>query len=233
MNLNWSGQTDTGLTDASGHWYIKTAKKVHQFKSWGRSYQRVTNYVALSAGGVDYFYTCSTTNPITATKGAAGVPAGMGAAHAQLPNPNNRPEINAAIDLLAYLDTYGCSKASLPVVKVFQVDYNASGLPGQLTDDGEYGPNTEVALQNVMDEAQNDAGAGPSEQAPTNCFSPNLPTTPTVDVAPTTAPAPTVQPAITVTGSTIDYTPYVVGGLAAAAAATAAGIYYARKRKKH
>lgn len=159
----------------------------------------------------------------------------------QVQNPNNRPEINAAVDLMAYFATNGCSRASIPVVKMFQVAYNASGLPGQLTEDGEYGPNSQRALQNTLDEAQADAGVGPSEQAPTNCFPEygNVPSVPALDVTPasgggggtTTLPTTTVTSTTTPTSSKSSAALWIIGS-AAAVGATALGVSYYRKRKR-
>jgi hypothetical protein len=154
-------------------------------------------------------------------------------------NPVNRAEINAANDLLAYLATSGCSKASLPVVVAFQNAYNASGLPGQLTLDGQYGPNTQRALQNTLDEAQNDAGAGPSESAPSNCFPEygQEPSIPKLDrpVAPPPAPAPpstTTTTTTTVTGDAAKKSNAGVIIVAATATAVAGTLGY-RYWKKH
>ena len=179
-----------------------------------------------------------------------GVPHWLGAGHPDLgrsdlgaytalPNPQNRPEINAAIDFLAYYDANGCSRSSLPVVTAFQNAYNASGLPGQLTLDGEYGPNSQRALQNVMDEAQADAGAGPSQQAPANCFPEygSVPSIPALDVTPT-SPAPSggsgtyTAPTTTVTGSTTPSNAVLLIGGAAAAVAGGLGYWYYKKHKR-
>ena len=164
---------------------------------------------------------------------------GVGA-YVALPNPQNRPEISAAIDFLAYYDANGCSRSSLPVVVALQNAYNASGLPGQLTTDGEYGPNTQRALQNVMDEAQADAGAGPSQQAPANCFPEygSVPSIPALDVTPA-SPTPATPsgtytaPVTTVTGDTgqSNKAMLLIGG-AVAAVAAGGGYYYWKKHKR-
>ena len=163
---------------------------------------------------------------------------GVGA-YVALPNPQNRPEISAAIDFLAYYDANGCSRASLPVVVALQNAYNASGLPGQLTTDGEYGPNTQRALQNVMDEAQADAGAGPSQQAPANCFPEygQVPSIPVLD-RPAATPAPSgggtyTAPVTTVVGDTgqSNKAMLLIGG-AVAAVAAGGGYYYWKKHKR-
>lgn len=159
-----------------------------------------------------------------------------GGALGAIPNPQNRAEINAAEDLIAYLNYYGCSKTSLPVCKAFQVAYNQSGLPGSLTEDGEYGPNTERALQNTLDEAQNDAGAGPSQQAPANCFPEygGVPSTPALDrpnAAPST-PATPATPVVAPSAAPTSKTPYYIVGGVAAAGIGLLGYAYWRKHKR-
>lgn len=156
-----------------------------------------------------------------------------------LPNPQNRAEISAAIDFLAYYDTNGCSRASLPVVVALQNAYNASGLPGQLSIDGEYGPNSQRALQNIMDEAQADAGSGPSQQAPANCFPEygNVPSIPALD-RPNAATIPpptsgsTTLPTTTVTGGAPNNKAILLVGGAAAAVAGGLGYWYWKKHKR-
>ena len=162
---------------------------------------------------------------------------GIGA-YAALPNPNGRPEISAAVDLLAYFDVNGCSRSSLPVVTAFQNAYNASGLPGQLTLDGEYGPNTQRALQNVMDEAQADAGAGPSQQAPANCFPEygQVPSIPALDRPASTPATPSgtyTAPVTTVVGDTgkKNTAMLLIGGAVAAVAAGGGYLYYKKHRR--
>jgi hypothetical protein len=156
-------------------------------------------------------------------------------AHAALPNPQSRPEISAADDLLAYLDVNACTRDSIPVVASFQVAYNASGLPGQLTANGQYGPNTERALQNTLDEAQGDAGAGPSQSAPANCFGRAVPATPAVDPVgpgptPTTPMAPTTASTNPPSASA---TPYIIGGAVLAGAGLIGYTYWKKKRRGH
>jgi hypothetical protein len=153
-----------------------------------------------------------------------------------LPNPQNRAVINAANDLLASLDS-GAVQGSLPVVSAFQNAYNASGLPGQLTVDGEYGPSSQRALQNAMDQAQADAGAGPSQAAPQNAYSNTESTIPALDptVAPATPGAPGAPGApgsatVVVDTAPPNYVPYAIAGVAAAA--VVAGVVIARRRKK-
>jgi hypothetical protein len=184
-----------------------------------------------SNGGKTFVCYMWTTAP--AAIKVSGVDVGVGA-HAALPNPNNRLEISAADDLLAYFDTNPCTQARVPVVAAFQNAYNASSLPGRLTVDGQYGGNTQRALQNTLDEAQNDAGAGPSQQAPVNCFGMAVPVTPTPDVAPTPAPVVIVPPATNTTTNTTTTTATPWGTIAlVAAAVTGVGLVgYAVAKKK-
>ena len=137
-----------------------------------------------------------------------------------LPNTANRPVITAANDLLDYFNIYPCTQASIGAVSEFQSAYNASGQPGQLTVDGQYGGNTQKALQNVMDLAQADAGAGPSQAAPTNCFGMAVPATPALD--PPTGPSNPLTPPSSVN-------PWLIAG---AVILGGAGIAYAVHLKK-
>jgi len=100
--------------------------------------------------------------------------------------------------------------------------------------DGEYGPNTQRALQNVLD-AIGAANNGPSQAAPTNCF-PELgavPTVPALDVTPTPTPATpaAVMPTVTPPASMASMTPWIIGG-AAVAGAGVVGYAYWRKHKR-
>jgi hypothetical protein len=159
----------------------------------------------------------------------------VGVGAAAPPNPQNRAEINAVTDMIAFFDSNGCTRASLPVVKVFQIAYNQSGLPGRLTEDGQYGGNTERAAQNTLDEAQADAGAGPSQQAPANCFGMAVPATPGLDPAPPPAPHPgggPVTPTTPTTSASSSNTAWWLIGSAAAVGATALGVAYYRKRHR-
>lgn len=152
---------------------------------------------------------------------------------ATLPNPKLRPEVDAAMDLLDYLRGNGCTQASFPACATFQATYNASGLPGRLSVDGQYGGNTMRALQNVMDEAQADAGTGPSQQAPADCFQGN-PTygpeavIPGLDVV-TPTPAPTTT--VVVNPPAPSSPNWLIWG-ALAAGATAIGYTYWKKHHR-
>lgn len=106
-----------------------------------------------------------------------------------LPNPQSEPVIEYANRVLAYFAVNPCTQAQIPDVGLFQAAYNGSGLPGQLTQDSQYGGNTQRALQNVMQKAQNDAGGGPAEAAPQNCFGMAVPDIPALDAV-NPAPAP-------------------------------------------
>ena len=154
-----------------------------------------------------------------------------GAGAVDLQNPNSRPVIDAANTLIDWFQSNACTQASIPAVSQFQTAYNASGLPGTLTVDGQYGGNSQAALQNVMNQAAADAGAGPAQQAPTNCFGMAVPATPALDPTPATPSGPQTLPTIVVTGNPpTDYTPWIIG----AAVAGGAGLvgYAAWKRHK-
>jgi len=148
--------------------------------------------------------------------------------------PGDRTEIAAANGVLAYFDNNPCTRASIPVVADFQRAYNASGLPGSLSVDGQYGPNTQRALQNVIDEAE--AGLGPTQGAPPNCFAATEAPVPAPDVTPV-APATPATPAnpttvvVNPSSTSPNYVPYVVGGVVAAAA-VAGGVILAKRRKR-
>ena len=226
-----------------------SSEEFAQFSCMGMQFMRV---IRPGSGAVTYVWNHPGPIQVTGLKGigrvmkASAAPhwPGLGknndlGAYAALPNPQNRAEINAAIDFLAYYDVNGCSKKSLPVVVALQNAYNASGLPGQLTDDGEYGPNTQRALQNIMDEAQADAGAGPSQQAPANCFPEygNVPSIPALDrpnAAPTSTPGQMTLPVTTITPSesTKPSTATLLVGGAVAAVAGGLGYWYWKKHKR-
>jgi len=168
---------------------------------------------------------------------------GVGDPPPALPNPQGRPEIDAATSLIAYLATNGCTQASIPVCTVFQTAYNTAAAQGtyqgQLTPDGQYGGDTQRALQNVMDQAQADAGAGPSQQAPQNCFaSTNTPyatepAVPALDVTPPAAGGSTSPTTVVVNPApTSNNTALYIGVAAVAVAAVGAGIYVARRRRR-
>lgn len=88
-----------------------------------------------------------------------------------LTNPNNTPEIYAAQQLLDWLSVNGCDRWSdgghhyVQTVADFQQAYNLSGLGPAISTDGDYGGNTQRAMQLVLDTVQPSGG-----QAPENCF---------------------------------------------------------------
>lgn len=108
--------------------------------------------------------------------------------------------------LVAWLNANGCTQSSVSQVSQFQTDYNSSGLPGQLTVDGQYGPNTQAALDAVL---------GTSGTAPTNCFGGTPPATPALDsqTGIQTSSGTTVTPTSNPAGVT-DYSPYIIAGSA-------------------
>jgi hypothetical protein len=74
----------------------------------------------------------------------------------------NAPLAQAATALASYLTTNGCTQDAIPACTTFQSAWNASGLGGQLTVDGKYGPQTQAALAQAL------SGTGTS--APASCF---------------------------------------------------------------
>jgi hypothetical protein len=159
-----------------------------------------------------------------------GKPQGVGAALLQ----GDTTVIAAANGLLAYYDTNTPSQASVPAVSAFQAAYNASGQPGALTVDGQYGPNTQKALQNVIDAAE--AGVGPTQAAPPNAWGTAPPAVPAPDVAPATptGPGTLVLPETTIVGTpTPNYTPWIIGGAVAAGAGLVGYTYWKKHRRGH
>jgi hypothetical protein len=228
QHLSWVVQLSSGVRHAV------TLFGSHQLKV--RRYLRITCSTPQNTHR-DYWYACTYLAVAPTQKTLAGVPLGIGA-HASLPNPINRAEINAANDLLSYFDVNACTRDSIPVVSAFQNAYNASGLPGHLTVNGQYGPNTQRALQNALDEAQNDAGSGPSQPAPDNCFGRSVPAIPAVDPTPTPTPATPSTPTAPTTTTTVatggsSYAPLVIGGFAVAGAALIGYTYWRKKHRGH
>lgn len=137
--------------------------------------------------------------------------------------------LSAADNLMTKFSSTPPSRAVVPEVSAFQSAYNGSGLPGSLTVDGQYGPNTEAALQKVLDLRS------PPQAAPANVFSTAIPSTPAADTPPP-GPNPDAPPAPKPTAPGLDNsssgipTPYIVGGAVLAGAGL---IYWAWSRKKH
>jgi hypothetical protein len=102
--------------------------------------------------------------------------------------------ISAAQDLVNYLNANGCTQSSVSQVSAFQAAYNASGSPGQLTVDGQYGGNSQAALQYILDNAPAAGGGGPTQAAPTNCFGMPVPAIPGLDPTPPPGPSPGPSP---------------------------------------
>lgn len=88
-------------------------------------------------------------------------------------NPNSVPVIQAAQTLLTYLSQNGCSQGYIQEVYDFQNAYNGTGLGPAITADGDYGPNSQAALQLVLNSVTPPAG-----QAPDNCYGLPVPATP-------------------------------------------------------
>lgn len=156
---------------------------------------------------------------------------GLGAV--DLANPSNLPIIDAANAVIDYLNSNGCTQASIPAVATFQTQYNATGQPGQLTVDGQYGGNTQAALQNIINQATADAGAGPAQSAPANCFGMAVPARPALDPPLAGGSSTTITTTTTDTTSTSTmptWAPWLVGGAVVAGAGL---IGYTIWKKKH
>jgi hypothetical protein len=200
---------------------------------------RTTRYLEVTATASQhaqkrYWYDCTTTTTAKASSGASqkslGAPQGIGSALLQ----GDTTIVAAANGLLAYYDTNTPSKANVPAVAAFQQAYNASGMPGALTVDGQYGPDTQKALQNTID--ANEAGLGPTQPAPANAWGAALPAVPAPDVAPATpaGPGTLVLPETTIVGTpTPNYTPWIIGGVAAAGASLVGYTYWKKHRRGH
>jgi hypothetical protein len=142
--------------------------------------------------------------------------------------------VNAAGALLQNLQANGCSRSPVGVVSTFQSAYNNAGLAGALSVDGQYGPNTQSALQAVLNATQS-----PPQAAPANCF-PELgppPAVPHLDapqpspitpVLPPGPPAPPNNTNVTVTGGTSNTVAWIIGGAIVAAAAIGGWAWYSK-----
>lgn len=137
----------------------------------------------------------------------------------------------AAQAVVTYFASNPCTQASIPVVQTFQLTYNASGMPGQLTVDGQYGGNSERAVQNALNMAPAAGGGGPVQAAPTNCFGMSVPDIPAVD-PPTSGGAATTTTTTTTPSATSGGPSSGVVALAVAAVVGGVGyaVYRARKR---
>ena len=90
-------------------------------------------------------------------------------------NPNSVPVIQAAQDVITYISQNGCPApgSDTPVVRAMQSAYNATSLGPQITVDGDYGPNSEAAMQLILNSVNPPAGTAPS-----NCYGLPAATTP-------------------------------------------------------
>jgi LPXTG-motif cell wall-anchored protein len=144
--------------------------------------------------------------------------------------------MSAAQDLVNYLNASGCTQASIPQCSAFQAAYNASGSPGQLTVGGQYGGNTQAALQYILDNAPAAGGGGPTQAAPNNCFGMTVPSVPGLDPTPSggggsSTPGAITIPTVTVTGTSSSNTKWwILGGVGALAVG---GLGYVAWRRKH
>ena len=97
------------------------------------------------------------------------------------PNPNSAPVFQAAQALLTYLSQNGCSQGFIQQVADFQNAYNATGLGPQISPDGNYGGNSQAALQIVLNSVNPPAGT-----APDNCYGMPVPSMPGANPTPAT-----------------------------------------------
>lgn len=125
----------------------------------------------------------------------------------------------AATLVVTYFASNPCTQSSIQQVSDFQTAYNAAGGAGQLTVDGQYGGNTQAALQEVLSST---AGAA---TAPQNCFNMVVPSVPALDPV---TPQGTID--TTQIQTAFDWTPWLIGG---GVAATLGVIGYAVWAKRH
>ncbi|MGH2997694.1 MAG: hypothetical protein ACRDNM_00180, partial [Gaiellaceae bacterium] len=140
------------------------------------------------------------------------------------PTPQLNQATTAAKNVISYFATHACGKQAIASVGAFQTAYNATALGPPITVDQKYGPDTQAALQLVLDFTG--GGSGKGGQAPPNCFT--AAPAPVPGVNPTPAPGggggtpskpgttPTVQKAGMSTGGVVGAvlaTAAVVGGL--------------------
>jgi hypothetical protein len=146
----------------------------------------------------------------------------------------NQGLIDAAQAVVNFFAANACTRASIPEVASFQATYNTSGMPGALTIDGQYGGNTERALQIVLNNTPAAGGGGPVQAVPSNCFAMAVPETPVLDVTPTATPTtPTTTTTTTTTTTPSTMSPWIIGGAAAVVAGGVGyAIYRARKRRR-
>lgn len=78
--------------------------------------------------------------------------------------------ITQAQAVVSYFTQNPCTQNPVGVVSDFQTAYNGAGGAGSLTVDGQYGGNTQAALQEVLNAAPAAGGGGPTQTAPQNCF---------------------------------------------------------------
>jgi hypothetical protein len=129
----------------------------------------------------------------------------------------------AGSTLVAWLAANGCTQNSVPQVTAFQSAYNASGLGPQITVDGQYGGNTQAALNLAL---------GGTAAAPDNCFNMAVPATPGPDSSSNAAAANTGGGTpVVVTGN--DYSNWIIGGAAVLGVGILGYAYYRHKHPRH
>jgi hypothetical protein len=145
----------------------------------------------------------------------------------------NQGLTDAAQAVVNFFAANACTRASVPEVASFQATYNVSGMPGHLTVDGQYGGNTERALQIVLNNSPAAGGGGPVQAVPPNCFGMAVPETPVVDVTPAAPVTPTTTTTTTTTTAPSTMSPWIIGGAAAVVAGGVGyAVYRARKRRR-
>lgn len=133
---------------------------------------------------------------------------------------------SAGSTLVAWLVANGCTQNSVPQVSAFQAAYNASGLGPAITVDGQYGGNTQAALQLAL---------GTDATAPNNCFAMAVPATPGLDAGVTTTSTTDANGnPVTITGATpTDYSNWIIAGSAIAGIGILGWAYWKYKHPGH
>lgn len=124
--------------------------------------------------------------------------------------------VAAAQAVVNRINSGGCSQNAIAEVSAFQTAYNAEGSVA-LSVDGKYGPDTQAAVQRVLDVSSGGT-------APANCF-------PGGGGGTVTPSNPLIVP-VTVTGSTkTNWTPWIIGGAAVGGAGIIGYAYWKRHKR--
>lgn len=130
--------------------------------------------------------------------------------------------LSAGQALVAWLVANGCTQNSVPAVSAFQTAYNGSGLGPAITVDGQYGGNTQAALQLAL---------GSTATAPNNCFNMAVPATPGPDAAITSSSAST--PVVIQGSAGTDYSNWIIGGAAALGVGILGLVWWKKHHRGH